>query len=68
MTYTAAAILGLASQCAPNVTPQTVAAIVRTESQGYPFAPNVNGARQPARQLNAAAAAATVRRASHTMP
>ena len=62
MTYTAAAILGLASQCAPNVAPQTVAAIVQTESQRYPFALNVNGARQPARQMNAAAAAATAKR------
>ena len=62
MTYTAAAILGLASQCAPNVAPQTVAAIVQTESQGYPFALNVNGARQPARQMNAAAAATTAKR------
>lgn len=62
MTYTAAAILGLASQCAPNVAPQTVAAIVRTESHGNPFALNVNGARQPAPQLNAAGAAATARR------
>ena len=62
MTYTAAAILGLASQCAPNVAPQTVAAIVQTESQGYPFALNVNGSRQPARQMNAAAAAATAKR------
>jgi type IV secretion system protein VirB1 len=62
MTYTAAAILGLASQCAPNVAPQTVAAIVRTESRGNPFALNVNGARQPAPQSNAADAAATARR------
>ena len=62
MTYTGAAILGLAAQCAPNVAPQTVAAIVQTESQGYPFALNVNGTRQPARQMNATAAAATAKR------
>lgn len=62
MSYTAAAILGLASQCAPNVAPQTVTAIVQTESRGRPFALNVNGARQPARQTNAADAAATARR------
>lgn len=62
MTFTAAAILGLASQCAPNVAPQTVAAIVHTESGGNPYALNVNGGRQPARQLNAANAAATARR------
>lgn len=62
MTYSVAAILTLASQCAPNVAPQTVAAIVRTESAGNPLALNVNGARQPPRQLNAADAAATARR------
>ncbi len=62
MSYTAAAILGLASQCAPNVAPQTVAAIVQTESRGNPFALNVNGARQPAPSSNAADAAATARR------
>jgi type IV secretion system protein VirB1 len=62
MTYTAAAILGLASQCAPNVAPQTVAAIVQTESRGKPFALYVNGSRQPAPQVNAADAVATARR------
>lgn len=62
MTYTVAAILGLASQCAPNVAPQTVLAIVQTESHGDPFALNVNGKRQPERQLSAADAAATARR------
>lgn len=62
MTYTAAAILGLASRCAPNVAPQTVAAIVQTESRGKPFALYVNGSRQPAPQVNAADAVATARR------
>lgn len=62
MTYTAAAILGLALQCAPNVSPQTVAAIVQTESRGRPFALYVNGPRQPAAQVNAADGAATARR------
>ena len=62
MSYTAAAILGLASQCAPNVAAQTVLAIVQTESQGNLFALNVNGARQPPRQLSAADAASTARR------
>jgi type IV secretion system protein VirB1 len=62
MTYTAAAILGLASQCAPNVAPQTVAAIVHTESRGNPFALNVNRSRQPAPQLTAADAVATAQR------
>jgi type IV secretion system protein VirB1 len=42
----------LASECAPWVAPQTMAAIVRTESQFKPFAININGKakleRQPA--------------------
>jgi len=62
MAYSAAAILALASQCAPSVAPETVLAIVQTESSGDPFALNVNGGRQPARQSNAADAAATARR------
>ncbi|MBA4040435.1 MAG: hypothetical protein C0474_01255 [Sphingobium sp.] len=59
MAYSAAAILALASQCAPSVAPETVLAIVQTESSGDPFALNVNGGRQPARQNNTADAAAT---------
>ena len=62
MAYSAAAILALASQCAPGVAPQTVLAIIQTESSGEPFALNVNGGRQPARQGNSADAAATARR------
>lgn len=62
MAYSAAAILALASQCAPSVAPETVLAIIQTESSGEPFALNVNGGRQPARQGNAADAAATARR------
>ena len=62
MTYTAAAILGLASQCAPGVAPQTVAALVQTESHGRPFALNVNGASQPRAQSNETDAIATARR------
>lgn len=62
MTYSAAALFALASQCAPTVAPQTVLAIIRTESSGDPFALNVNGERQPARQSNAVDAAATARR------
>jgi type IV secretion system protein VirB1 len=62
MAYSAAAILALASQCAPSVAPETVLAIIQTESSGEPFALNVNGGRQPARQSNAADAAATARR------
>jgi type IV secretion system protein VirB1 len=59
MTYSAAAILSLASQCAPSVVPETVLAIIQTESSREPFALNVNGGRQPAPQNNAADAAAT---------
>ena len=62
MAYSAAAILALASQCAPSVAPETVLAIIQTESRSDPFALNVNGGRQPARQNNAADAAATARR------
>ena len=62
MGYSTAAIFSLASQCAPSVAPETVVAIVRTESGGHPFALNVNGGRQPARQTNAADAAATAQR------
>jgi type IV secretion system protein VirB1 len=62
MAYSAAAILALASQCAPSVAPATVLAIVQTESSGELFALNVNGARQPAPQRSAAEAAAMARR------
>lgn len=62
MIFAAATISALAAQCAPNVAPQTVAAIVRTESRGNPFALNVNGGRQPAQQKNAADAASTAKR------
>ena len=62
MAFSAAAILALASQCAPNVAPQTIAAIVTTESDGYPFALNVNGGRQPPRQRSVREAEATARR------
>src|SRR3546814_11319527 len=58
----AAAIFALASQCAPNVAPQTVAAIVQTESRGRPFALNVNCGSQPPEQTDALSAAATARR------
>jgi type IV secretion system protein VirB1 len=62
MAYSATALLALASQCAPTVAPETVLAIIQTESSGEQFALNVNGGRQPARQTNAADAAATARR------
>lgn len=58
MQFTTAAILGLAAQCAPNVAPSTIAAVVHTESKGHQFALGVNGvARQPARPRNATEAA-----------
>lgn len=60
--FPASTILALATQCAPNVAPQTVAAIVRTESRGDPFALNVNDARQPAKPRDAATAIALARR------
>jgi type IV secretion system protein VirB1 len=62
VTYTTATILTLASQCAPNVSPQTVAAIVHSESRGRPWALNVNGTQQPGRQRSASMAAATAQR------
>jgi len=62
MAYSAGTILALASQCAPTVAPETVLAIIQTESRGHPFALNVNGARQPDRQTTAANAGATARR------
>ena len=62
MTYSASALFALALQCAPAVAPETVLAIIHTESRGYPFALNVNGGRQPARQNTAAEAAATAQR------
>ena len=62
MAYSATAIFALASQCAPNVAPQTVAAIVQTESHGRPFALNVNGSSQPPAPSDAASAAATAQR------
>ena len=62
MAYSAATLFALASQCAPTVAPETVLAIIQTESSSEPFALNVNGGRQPVRQSNAADAAATARR------
>lgn len=62
MGYAAKTILGLASQCAPNVAPQTVLAIVQTESGGQPLALNVNDAKQPARPKNKIDAIATAQR------
>jgi type IV secretion system protein VirB1 len=61
MGYSASALLALAAQCAPTVAPETVLAIIQTESSGEPFAINVNGGRQPARQTNALDAATIAR-------
>jgi type IV secretion system protein VirB1 len=62
MAFTVSTLFALASQCAPTVAPETVLAIIQTESSGEPFALNVNGGRQPAPQSTAADAAATARR------
>lgn len=62
MSYSASVLFALALQCAPTIAPETVLAIIHTESAGYPFALNVNGGRQPARQSSAANASATARR------
>ena len=62
MAYSAAAIIALASQCAPNVSPQTVLAIVQTESRGRPFALNVNGGSQPRAPTSSVNATATAQR------
>lgn len=43
MPFPTAVIMGLAAQCSPGVAPATIAAIVRTESQGNELAINVNG-------------------------
>jgi type IV secretion system protein VirB1 len=62
MGYTAAALFSLASHCAPTVAPETIVAIIRTESRGDPLALNVNGTRQPVKQTNETDAIATARR------
>lgn len=62
MQFTTAAILGLAAQCAPSVAPSTIAAIVHTESKGYQFALNVNGAARQPRRADTAAHAARIAR------
>lgn len=63
MTLSAAAILGLAAQCAPDVAPETIAAIVQTESQGYELAINVNGLARKVAQPTTLAQAIAVSRA-----
>jgi type IV secretion system protein VirB1 len=41
-TLTVAALYALAAQCAPNVHPQTMSALVQTESARHPYSLNVN--------------------------
>lgn len=47
MSITFALLLTLAGQCAPAVHPETITAIVRTESGGNPLLLHVNGGAQP---------------------
>jgi type IV secretion system protein VirB1 len=62
MSLPAAVIMGLAAQCAPNVAPATIAAIVQTESHGFELAIGVNGLdRQPAPATSVAQAVQTAR-------
>lgn len=63
MTFSAAAILGLAAQCAPDVAPETIAAIVQTESHGYELAINVNGLGRNVAQPTTLAQAISISRA-----
>lgn len=57
-----AIVLGLAAQCAPGVAPETIAALVQTESGGFELAIGVNGLfRQPARAASVAQAVQTAR-------
>jgi type IV secretion system protein VirB1 len=62
MNISVPSLLALASQCAPSVAPETILAVIQTESGAYPLALNVNGGQQPAPQSTAANAAATARR------
>ncbi len=62
MALPAAVIMGLAAQCAPDVAPATIAAIVQTESRGFEWAIGVNGlSRQPPPASSAAEAVRTAR-------
>lgn len=55
-------IFALASQCAPAVAPETLYAVIATESQGNPFAIGINGGRRLERQpRNRGEAVATAR-------
>ena len=63
MTFPAAVVIGLAAQCAPDVAPETIAAIVETESQGYELAINVNGLGRKVAQPTTPAQAISISRA-----
>lgn len=55
-------IIALASQCAPTVAPETLYAVIATESQGNPFAIGINGGKRLERQpRNRGEAVATAR-------
>jgi type IV secretion system protein VirB1 len=62
VNFPTATISAIASQCAPNIAAETVAAIVHTESLGNPLALNVNGPHQPRPQKTTASAVTTARR------
>jgi len=62
MSLPAAVVMGLAAQCAPSVAPATIAAIVRTESQGNELAINVNGLSRKVAQPTSVAQAIEVAR------
>ena len=55
-------VVQLAMQCAPNVAPLTVAAIVAAESRGEPYALNVNGGPRLGRMASVTHAVAAARR------
>lgn len=58
-----ATILALAAQCAPEVAPSTLHAVVLTESGGNPFAIGINGGAQLKRQPRTASEAALTAKA-----
>lgn len=62
MTLPATVVMGLAAQCAPNVAPATIAAIVHTESGGNELAINVNGLDRRVAQPTSAAQAVSIAR------
>jgi len=61
MSITLAVLLALAAQCAPNVHPETLSAIVSHESGGNPLALHVNGSNQPASPQSREEAASVAR-------